>query len=96
MSFEYNVVTDKKIDFALLQKLCDYLKKNRSFEGIKVKENGLFISDKISNWELVGINLISIGLFVSVNLSAIQRNELLLLIQNFMQDQGLGVVIDEI
>jgi len=96
MSFEYNVVTDKKIDFAFLQKLCDYLKKNRSFEDIKVKENGLFISDKTSNWELVGINLISIGLFVSVNLSAIQRNELLLLIQNFMQDQGLGVVIDEI
>jgi hypothetical protein len=96
MSFEYNVVTDKKIDFALLQKLCDYLKKNRSFEDVKVKENGLFISDKTSNWELVGVNLISIGLFVSVNLSAIQRNELLLLIQNFMQEQGLGVVIDEI
>jgi hypothetical protein len=96
MSFEYNVVTDKKIDFALLQKLCDYLKKNRSFEDIKVKENGLFISDKTSNWELVDINLISIGLFVSVNLNATQRNELLLLIQDFMQDQGLGVVIDEI
>jgi hypothetical protein len=95
LGYEYKIITDIKSSFADLELICNNLKEHQLFRDAFLGKYGLSVPDTNSPWELVSIQLIDEGFYVLLNLNGNEREVLLKIIQETMNEKGVGIIVEE-
>ena len=96
MSYEYRVTTDKTASIIELNLIYDYLRECSYFQNVTLTKHGISVPNEHGNgFELVGIELIDEGFFVTANVNRTERKVLLDVIQKAMSNNGINIVLEE-
>ena len=94
MSYEYRIITDKKVSVVDLNLIINNLKNYPLFQTASLTQCGIFVPNEKGS-ELVGIGLIEEGFFVTANINGMERCVLFDIIQDALRVKGVEIIIEE-
>ena len=96
MSYEYRVITENKTSTIDLELIYNNFRGCSCFNNVVLTEYGISVPNENGNgFELVGIELIEEGFFVTANLNRKERGVVLEIIQRTMNDKGIQTIVEE-